>query len=727
MLVLLTALSLALPLAAADPVRAAEGRSAQPAVEVSGPAQVLISAVNPAVAGPKSKVVITGTVRNLDSTAVARPQIQIEVADRTLGSRAAVAAWANGTDTGVVGPTMDSVTLAHRLAPGAAASFRVVLHVAKLKSQQSVATLPVTVLLVDAGADDQPRGSARTFLPYFYPGGTSTVPSRPIQIGWLVPLTLPADPALFGYSSAARVRAWQSAIGPHSTISQLLDATKQQPVTYLLDPAAVSPAPPVTPASTTTAPTQRVSPSTSKPSGSSTTKATTKGKDAVSRLAAALATRLRASSPDEPIWTLPYADPDVSGLIDLPDDRGTLRAAVAVKAPASLGTHVRSGIAWPADGALNSTRIDALRARWAGAGPTAAITSADTLTAAPGQGSDAERRSTNGLPLLAYDDDLSALFAATDDQADGGDIVQRFLAETLGAYQQDPAGGQSMLVVPPRGFQTRPSVLHALFQGVLIAPWLSTVSAGALLAGSRKAAPEVAQAQAAPAAAGVPGDPTAYPVPDPTVLNQGRVDALHRQQRDIQGVASVLDRQSGSAFQSLWSDTDRQLASTRWRDGDNGWTAVRARATAAVRAISAGVTVSVPTINLFADNGVLQLTVVNNLGEAVHNLQLKLTPRRDGLKVSGATQPIEIGPRSRTTVKVRVSAVAAGLVPVDVQLRSAEGTPFGGTSTIQVHVRPTSTWIFWVLGGLAALILALGIYRTIRRPAGRAPVPEPTR
>lgn len=690
--------------------------------DVTSPAQILLSRITPGVVGPHSTVTITGTVRNLDSLSVAKPRVQVAVADRTLGSRAAVAAWSTGTDTGVVGPVMASTSLAHPLRSGALARFTVRLHTARIDSHLMVATFPVTVRLVDAGADGQDRGSTRTFLPYFYPGGIATVLKHPVRVSWLVPLTLPPDPALFGYAGRTRLAAWRRAIGPGSTLQRELSATRDEPVTYLLDPAAVAPAAPVSLRSTTArpptpAPGQSGTSASSSSSGAagSTATRTTSAADPVRALATSLARQLRRIAPREPLWSLPYADPDVSSLVDLPDDHGVLSRLSAIRTPTSLGKAVQSGVAWPASGALNSSRIDQLRARWAGTGPVAAITSADTLPDSAGGTSDAARKSVNGLPLLAYDDDLSALFAATSDQGDGATIVQRFLAETLGSYQQNPDVVQRMLVMPPRGFMTSTPVLRALFDGVRVAPWIQPVHASALLSAARHGPAETVQAHSgAPSA--LPGDPTAYPVPDPTVLDQDAVDGATAAGRDVRGVSSVLDRTSGRGFRTLWSDADNQLMSTRWRSNASGWTSLRSHIERAVRQVSRGVSVSVSNVNLFATDGVLQLTVVNNLNQPVHNLRLDLTPRRDGLTVSGTRHTITIGARSRTTVRVRIQAVAAGLVPVTAQLRSIDGTPFGRVSTLQVHVTPTSTWIFWVLGGLAALILALGIYRTIRRP-----------
>ena len=75
-------------------------------------------------------------------------------------------------------------------------------------------------------------------------------------------------------------------------------------------------------------------------------------------------------------------------------------------------------------------------------------------------------------------------------------------------------------------------------------------------------------------------------------------------------------------------------------------------------------------------------------------------------------------------MKLSVTAIAAGLVPVEAVLTTPNGTPLGQTARVNVRVQPTGTWLYWVLGGLASITLLLGIYRSLRRGSAPRATPE---
>ena len=52
------------------------------------------------------------------------------------------------------------------------------------------------------------------------------------------------------------------------------------------------------------------------------------------------------------------------------------------------------------------------------------------------------------------------------------------------------------------------------------------------------------------------------------------------------------------------------------------------------------------------------------------------------------------------------------------------GTPLGQDAVLNVRVQPPATWIYWVLGGLAGIILVLGTQRSLRRGSTRASRPD---
>ena len=62
--------------------------------------------------------------------------------------------------------------------------------------------------------------------------------------------------------------------------------------------------------------------------------------------------------------------------------------------------------------------------------------------------------------------------------------------------------------------------------------------------------------------------------------------------------------------------------------------------------------------------------------------------------------------------------IASGRVSVTAVVTTADGTVVGGPTTFTVRVSPTSDWIYWVLGGIAGLVIVIGAVRTVlrRRP-----------
>jgi hypothetical protein len=57
------------------------------------------------------------------------------------------------------------------------------------------------------------------------------------------------------------------------------------------------------------------------------------------------------------------------------------------------------------------------------------------------------------------------------------------------------------------------------------------------------------------------------------------------------------------------------------------------------------------------------------------------------------------------------------VVPLRTTLTTPDGTVIGQGADVEVHVTPTGDWVYWSLGGVALVILLLGIVRSFsRRP-----------
>jgi hypothetical protein len=394
----------------------------------------------------------------------------------------------------------------------------------------------------------------------------------------------------------------------------------------------------------------------------------------------------------------------VAGLLARPETLG-----------ATLRRQVRSDIAWPVDNRLPAQREADLRGSFPGL--TAAVVSTSGLTLDPGYSGDAARKTSDGLPLLASDDELSSLLAGTSDVAAGAGTVQRFLAETLTLMKESPGRARSVLVTAPRDFAGDRDVLTSLFTAVGDAPWLRATPSSSLLYAAVDAERE--PAPATPEIAGEAEPPASMRSP----LTPQRLTDISSTKRDIQGAAGILTGAAATRFAATWGESQDQLVSNRWRGRPGGWSRLARMAPAAVQEVTKGVRVLVApgTVKFLAQDGVLQFIVVNDLDETVDDVQLHLTSDSRRLRIDDQPGPLRIGAGSRTTVKVRVTAVAPGLVPISADLSTANGTRLGRNAQVKVQVQPISVTVFWALGGVFALILVVGIYRSLRRPGRPKP------
>ncbi|HEY5249103.1 MAG TPA: DUF6049 family protein, partial [Dermatophilaceae bacterium] len=351
-----------------------------------------------------------------------------------------------------------------------------------------------------------------------------------------------------------------------------------------------------------------------------------------------------------------------------------------------------------------------------------------TLTSRAGPTADASNKASSGLPVLAYDEALSRTVAQTSSPTTGAITIQRFLADSMALLGERPGTpNRSVLVAEPRTFAGDPAVLQSLFAAVARAPWLKPATTGQLLAASEKLTPEV-PAIGGIGTTGTPTPPPASPAtPDPlrpgsSPLTPEQLATIPDSLSAIAGIDSILS--DGHLFAVTWTDAQVQKLSTRWRDHPASLLALDDATRAAIGTVSRNVRVAPSSVNFFADRGVMQVTVVNDLAVPIHDVRLVLTPAQPRLRIEQQPGPLRIGAKSRANVPLQVTSIAAGLVSVEAALNTRNGTPLGQNASVTVRVQPTGTWLYWVLGGLAGLILVLGIQRSLRRGSTRASRPD---
>ncbi|MEO7235634.1 MAG: DUF6049 family protein [Lapillicoccus sp.] len=658
--------------AAAPPSVATDGARGRP--------PLTLEAVTPPVAGPGVTVTLSGTVQAPGNAGLTAPTVRLVLGATPVLTRAAVSAWATSTSA-LTGSEVASVKLTAPVAAGASAPFTLTVPAGRLTLTRSFGVIPVAIQLRDTA-------SGTNEVVHTFVGWQRTKQYESLRLGIVAPVTLPPDANLFATDATTRTSAWTSALAPGGRVDRVLDGTDVSgpagpvPVTWAVDPALVAPA-----------------------QGSG---------DPVAPLVAPLLTRLATGVGRHTLWALPSADPDLAAtVVSAPNDPTVARLVGASAGLGSaLGVPVTTGVAWPVDGSFAADREAGLKAAFATTGLTAVVGSVSALPAVSGYTGQAPRRTASGISLLAWDDELTRLATQTTAPSDGVVTGQRFLAETATLLGESPGVARSVLVALPRTADPDPAALKALLGAIAQTPWVQVVPTGDLLAQAATQDPVAGTSAGSWAGAG-----------DPQV-DAARLTRLDEQRRTMVEVATVLGP-NGPAYRTQQGTMLDQLVSARWRQDPAQLAALDTRVSSTAAAATSGISVSEQTTNFLADEGTLQVTVVNALDIPIEGVRLVLVPTNPRLRIVDQPAPVTIGAGSRAVVGVKAEALAAGLVPVTATLTTGDGTPIGVPGIITVRANPPGYGFYIVGGAVIALILLLGIVRTIRRPRTRAAAGSP--
>jgi Family of unknown function (DUF6049) len=686
--------SASVPRSTGEPVGETGGSVAAPAVATDS-SVLALGAVTPPVGGPGVTVTITGSV--VARTArLADPTVRVVMGSTTVVTRASVEAWATAT-AAPGGLEVGNTRIGRAVDVGSSAPFTITVAPGRLQLNRAFGIIPIAIQVRDSASST--NETTRTFV-----GWQRTKQYEPIRLAVVAPVTLSPSSALFDTDAAARTAAWKGELDPGARIGRILDGTDADgpagpvPVTWAVDPGVLG----VDSAATAGTPT----PGT--PGGSAAT-------DALVPLVAPLRTRLATGAGRHTLWALPQADPDLAATVAANPNDPTVAAEITASASLGreLGIAATTGIAWPVDGSFEATREAGLRQAYTDIGLQAVLGSSSALPVTSGFTGQAPRRTTSGLTLLAWDDGLSRLATQTTSPAEGALTTQRFVAETNAILAESPGAARTFLVAMPRSLNPDVAALRQVLGTLAQTPWVQFVTTGEL------------QQQAAnqdPVASTSKGSWSGY---GEAQVDAARLSRITEQRRTTGEVATVLGANGEAYRNQLWTMLD-QLPSVRWRANPPERDRLDALASEAAAAATRGISVAPQTTNFLADEGTLQVTVVNSLGVDVDGVRLVLNPTNPRLRIVSQPDPVQIAAGSRAVVPVRAEALAAGLVLVNAILTTADGTPIGVPGTITVRANPPGYTFYIVGGAVVLLILVLGIVRTLRRSrtaAPRTPVP----
>ena len=425
------------------------------------------------------------------------------------------------------------------------------------------------------------------------------------------------------------------------------------------------------------------------------------------------------------LWWLPTDDPDLVALTredtappaEILDDLLT-RAPAEVR---QLLRHGRQDVAWPALAAPTLEDVVAidelLEHHRDGAGLAAVLVPRESFTAdssAPPRLGAVPVRERPEVVALGADSWTSGLVADSGEQArehGAGAAVQHVLAHTLGTWLEAPGSERTLVIAPPRGTVVPPEVLDQLSEGWDQARWLTPVGAEEILDRAADLDP-VGLSGVGPQTEVLGPTLAGLITPRDSPLTAPRAANLVDLHEDLEGLTEVL--QDTDALRS-WQPVLGSLWSTRWRDDGTPWVATWRVLRGEVRTTRDAIYLVPSNVNFLADQGVIHVTVVNDLPVAVEDVRLRIRPDNGRLQVTGQPEPVAIGPGSRASVPFQARAITRGETGLSVRITTPNGTSLGQDAQVAVLVQPTGVWIYWVLGGLAGLILVLGLRRNLRR------------
>ncbi|WP_353943459.1 DUF6049 family protein [Streptomyces sp. HUAS MG91] len=460
------------------------------------------------------------------------------------------------------------------------------------------------------------------------------------------------------------------------------------------------------------------------------------------------------------VWLLPYADTDLASLAhhpsgdtdDLTEVVGNLAEDAKKDVDSLLGTGTRTGLGWPADGALD-TRITGVAGKlgltWmlaSGQGLTPA--GADPVTL--GDGADA-------ITALPYDADVTTALARIKDEdkdtspSPGASPSGTPSPTSPGATPSPSPSGSGASGSPsaspsasasekpdtpdPKTVDRVTALLKANTRPVVVPPReLSGTAANALAAAIDSGTddgwlePEGIRTADNDPVTGQAGASSGYP---------SRLRASELTSAQLQAVAGDLD--GLATLSKVLADPKVTTASvhaamaralsTAWRALDDADQETFQRRTTSFLDTSVDSLRMVPksTVTVTSGDATIPVTVDNGLQQPVAGLELRVTSSdAERLRINDGTLAVEAAGSASHTNQLSVTAKANGKAQLTARLyTTSDGRPWGEPMTFEVDVASVSTGAITVVGaGVALIVLAAAVrMRNVRRRRAREQPP----
>lgn len=699
---------------AAAPASALAGHGA---ASGAGQVSIVITSVTPQVAGPGSKVVVSGAVVNPGSAPVTGPlAVELWSSGARLPSPQEMNVYLStpgtGLDTQVAGA---EVSLPAALAGHKTEHWSLTLPVSRV-GMRAFGVYPLAAQLVQGGF---PLASARTLLPY-WPGRPQARAIKPLRIGWVWPLVgTPQRTVCPGVLLSDQLA---SEVAPGGRLGRLLaaglgPAGVRARLTWAIDPALLSDV------NAMTRP-YRVG------AGPSCGGAARPSSAAARTWLAGV----RQAAQRQDFFTTPYDDVDVAALAhqgldsELADAFADGRRVAADllgqpqrPAAAAAGARGAGQLAWPPDGVADYGVLQNLAASQIGVGTvilsSGMMPAANPAAAAPSAVTTTPNGLGSGLRVLLASDGLTQILSLPDSRIPGTDGAagggagaaaaafsrkQWFLAETAMVAAQAPGRARAIVVAPPRRWNPSQALARSLLSESA-APWLRPATLASLSSGG----------PAAP--------PSAYRPPP-----HFRVSPLELRRpllRRVRKAAALIELES-SLFTppkpGYLSTAVAAAESSAWRGAGAG----EHRALAMLGQVSAYVMdqlrrikiIEGPRVTLGGKSGTLPVTISNGLRSAIAVKLRVLVPGKSGVTVGPIPSRIVVAPDTRRLIKIPVRAAAAGSSTLTLRLTTVSGRPLPGQSaSLTVEATHFGTLAIVIIGIALLVFMVTAAARAIRR------------
>ncbi len=655
-----------------------------PAGQPVGAVGIKIDSFSPTLITPGSDVSLKATITNTSATEITAPTANFHVMRYRFSTRTALARWQDQELGANAGSTIATIELGETLAPGATttATFQVAADDLGLLAGTAgwgPRGVSVTVNGHDGAGTPQRVGALFTYL--LWDSAPESMPAA-IQVATVAAIT---GPGLNPLDSQAQAETLLTATAAQSRLERVTRSLRGAPqLTLAVDPQLLSGADAAANTTSAADSEEPVDPDQATPDFEPTHE----------QLASqAWLTDMTTLLEGAQAYALPDYDSDQGALVaaGLPLAVPTPSEVLGF-APQSFGTD----LVWTEPDTLTQPFLTAAGTQLGNpiivAQPGLEAPWYD-LTYTPG----AVVPNAAGGNLVMADPILTGLL--TDPNTSDPIVArQRFISELAVLAKERPSEVRTIALTLPRNWNPTPEVAHAQLSSLSQLRWLTTHHLSDLVALSTPSS-------------------QAYTFPDQTdakhLLSKQVIADVQAALKKVSVFARVVPEPT--ALTGSLTAAGQALSATAWRSNPTARTQLANEILEQSAAITGAITVDTGSdINLIATGSEIPLTVRNGLDQDVSVL-VRLRP--DNPRLQATTDvPVTITAGGSQQVRVPVTAVGSGDVTVTVQILTTEHRVAAESGSFTVRVR--ADWENLgtsVVIGLLAVILGIGVIRTIRR------------